>query len=284
LGLYQKFGPERVIDTPISEVAIVGAAIGAALMGMRPVAEVMYMDFLPIPAEQILNHASMMKFMSAGKLKCPVVIRTQYSLGRIHGPQHSQFFPSWFINIPGLVVVAPSTPYDAKGLLKSAIRADDPVLFIECAYLYHRLKGPVPEEEYLIPLGKADVKRKGTDATVIAISRVVHEALAAAEELDKQGISVEVIDPRTLNPIDKGTILESVRKTGRVIIAADDHKTGGVSAEISAMIAEEAIEYLDGPILRVCAPDVHIPFSPELERKYMPDKEKIIDAIRRLVK
>ncbi len=282
-GLLEEFGPERVIDTPISEAAIVGFGIGLAIMGFKPIAEIMYMDFIPIATEQILNHAAKMHFMSGGQLKVPLVIRTQYSLGRVHGSQHSQFFPSWFMNIPGLLVALPSTPYDAKGLLKTAIRLEDPVLFIECCLLYHRLKGPVPEEEYFIPFGKADIKREGEDLTIVAISRMVHEALIAAEKLSKEGISIEVIDPRTLNPFDKETIIKSVKKTGRLIIASDDHKRAGVSSEISAIIAEEAIDYLDAPIVRVCSPDIPIPFSPSLEKKFMRNSEDIILAAKKII-
>ena len=209
-GLYEEFGPERVRDTPISETAIIGAGIGAALMGLRPVVEIMYFDFIPLCLEQIANQAAKMRFMTGGRLKVPLVIRTQYALGRGYGAQHSQFIPAVLINFPGLYVVTPSTPYDAKGLLKAAIRQDNPVVYIECAMLYHTLKGPVPEEDYTIPLGKAEVKRGGEDVTVVAISRTVHEALKAAEELEKKGVSVEVVDPRTLKPLDKEAIISSV--------------------------------------------------------------------------
>jgi len=279
LGLYEEFGSERVIDTPISEAAIVGAGIGAALMGLRPVVEIMYMDFIPLSVEQILNHAAKIHFMSGGQLRVPLTIRTQYSLGRAYGPQHSQFFPSWFMNIPGLFLVLPSTPSDAKGLLKSAIRAENPTVFIECAGLYHKLKGPVPEEEYTIPYGRADVKRVGKDVTVVALARMVHEALAAADELETRKISIEVVDPRTLVPLDKETIIDSVKKTGRVVVASDDVKTGGVCAEISSMITEEAFSYLEAPIKRVTAPDLPVPSSRELEKQYMPNKDDLVNAI-----
>ena len=278
MGLYEEFGPERVIDAPISETAILGAGIGAALMGLRPVVEIMYVDFMPLPSEQILNHAAKAYFMSGGQLRLPLTIRTQYSLGRAYGPQHSQFIPSWFMNIPGLFLALPSTPYDAKGLLKSAIRAENPTVFIECRALYYKLKGRVPEEEYTIPFGKADVKRVGRDVTVIAISRMVHEALIAAGELEKKKISVEVIDPRTLNPLDKKTIIDSVKKTGHVVVASDDTKTGGVCAEISSMINEEGFSHLDAPIKRVAAPDAPVPSSRELEKLYIPNKDDIIKA------
>lgn len=282
-GLLKEFGPKRVLDTPISESAIIGAATGAALMGLRPVAEIMYMDFLQVCMDQIVTQASKMYFMSGGKLKVPVVIRTQYSLGRVHGAQHSQFFPSWFLQAPGLKVVLPSTPYDAKGLLKSAIRDDAPVLFIEAGVLY-RSKGPVPEEEYTVPLGYADVKREGVDVTIVAISRAVHDALAASEELSKQGISAEVIDPRSIQPLDHDAIIKSVKKTGRLVVVEDDIKSGCVGAEIAFIVMEEAFDHLDAPIARVTSPDLSIPFSPPLEKAYMPNPEKIVDAVRSLVK
>jgi len=279
VGLYEEFGPERVVDAPISETAIVGVGIGGALMGLRPVVEIMYVDFLPLPSEQILNHVAKACFMSGGQLRLPLTIRTQYSLGRAYGPQHSQFIPSWFMNIPGIFLALPSTPYDAKGLLKSAIRAENPTVFIECRALYFKIKGPVPEEEYTIPFGKADVKRVGRDVTVVAISRMVHEALAAADELKKRKISVEVVDPRTLNPLDKKTIIDSVKKTGHVVVASDDTKTGGVCAEISSMINEEGFSHLEAPIKRVAAPDAPVPSSRELEKLYIPNKDDIINAI-----
>ena len=281
-GMLDEFGPERVRDTPISEAAIVGAAIGAALMGLRPVAEIMYMDFLPIATEQLVVQAAKMSFTSGGKLRVPIVVRTQYSLGRAHASQHSEFFPVWYMNVPGLKVALPSTPYDAKGMLISAIRDDNPVLFIECGLLY-RNKGLVPEEPYEVPLGSADVKREGEDVTVVAVSRMVVEALKAAEELQKEGISVEVVDPRTLSPLDRKTITDSVKKTGRAVVAADDHKTGGVTAELTATIVEGAFDYLDAPIVRVASPDVPIPFSPPLEKQYMVWSDDIVKAIKEIV-
>jgi pyruvate/2-oxoglutarate/acetoin dehydrogenase E1 component len=281
-GLYDEFGSERLIDTPISEAAIVGVGIGASLMGLRPVTEIMYMDFIHLSVEQIMNHAAKMYFMSGGQYKLPLVIRTQYSLGRAYGPQHSQFFPSWFLNTPGLYIALPSTPYDAKGLLKAAIRANDPTVFIECAGLYYKLKGPIPGEDETVPLGKADVKKEGDDVTVIAISRMVHEALAAADELEKKGLSVEVVDPRTLSPLDKETIIKSVKKTGRVVVAADDCKTGGVSNEIACVIIEEAFNHLKAPIQRLAAADMPAPSSRELEQRYMPTKARVVKAISQI--
>jgi len=281
-GLLKEFGPERVRDTPISEAAIAGAAVGAALAGLRPVAEIMYMDFVTICLDQIATNAAKMRFMSGGKLKVPFVLRTQYSLGRMHGAQHSQFYPSIFFQVPGLEVVLPSTPYDAKGLLKASIRDENPIVFVESGALY-RTKGMVPEEEYVLPLGQCDIKRKGDDVTIVAISRVVGEALAAASKLEEQGVAAEVIDPRTIQPLDLNTIVESVKKTGRLIIASDDVRSGGIGSEIAARVVEEAFDSLDAPILRVASADMPIPFSPSLEQAYMPSAQKIIDAVKRLV-
>ena len=281
-GLLKEFGPERVRDTPISEAAIAGAAVGAALAGLKPVAEIMYMDFVTICLDQIATNAAKMRFMSGGKLKVPFVIRTQYSLGRMHGAQHSQFYPSIFFQVPGLKVVLPSTPYDAKGLLKASIRDDNPVVFVESGALY-RTKGIVPEEEYVLPLGKCDIKRNGDDLTIVAVSRVVGEAMAAAAKLEEQGITAEVIDPRTIQPLDSNTIVESVKKTGRLIVASDDVKSGGIGSEIAAIVVEEAFDSLDAPILRVASADMPIPFSPPLEQAYMANAQKIMEAAKRLI-
>jgi len=281
-GLLDEFGPERVRDTPISEAAIAGAAVGLALAGLKPVAEIMYMDFLPICMDQLATQAAKMRFMSGGQLKVPLVLRTQYSLGRQHGSQHSQFTPAWFLQVPGLKIVLPSNPYDAKGLLKSSIRDPNPVLFVESGLLY-RTKGSVPEEEYLIPLGQADVKRQGDDITIVGISRQVGEALTAAVKLEQTGISAEVIDVRTLQPLDLKTIIESVKKTSRLIIASDDVKTGGVGAEISASVSENAFGYLDAPIARIACPDTPIPFSPPLEQLYIPNADKIYEAAKTIM-
>lgn len=281
-GLIDEFGAERVRDTPISENAIVGAALGSSMLGMKPVAEIMYMDFLNEAADQLLNHVPKIHFMSGGKLKTPLVIRTQYSLGRSTGAQHSQFFPIFYMNTPYIQVAVPSTPYDAKGLLKTAIRGENPTLFIECASLY-RTRGPVPEEEYTVPFGKADIKREGTDATVIAISRLVPVALVAAELLAKEGVSVEVLDPRTLVPLDKEAIVASVKKTGRVITVEDCHKTCGIGAELSAMVMEEAFDYLDAPVVRLASPDVPVPFTPPLQSAFMLNEDDIVKAVKKLV-
>ncbi|MCD6260638.1 MAG: alpha-ketoacid dehydrogenase subunit beta [Thaumarchaeota archaeon] len=281
-GLLEEFGPERVLDTPISEAAIAGTAIGAALMGLRPVAEIMYVDFLTIATDMIITHAAKTRFMSGGQVKLPMVIRSQYSLGRAHGCQHSQFLAACFLQSPGIKVVLPGTPRDAKGLLKSAIRDDDPVLFIESGVLY-RLKGPVPEDEYLIPLGKCDVKREGDDVTIVAVARTVVEALKAADRLAEEGISAEVIDLMTIQPMDYDTIVKSVMKTNRLVIADDSVKTCGISAEVSAYISEFAFDYLDAPIIRVNSPPLPIPFSPQLEKQYMVDADKIVKAVKGLV-
>jgi pyruvate/2-oxoglutarate/acetoin dehydrogenase E1 component len=288
-GLLEEFGPERVRDTPISEVAIVGAAIGAALVGLRPVAEIMFFDFAGIAFDQIVTHASKMRFTSGGQVKLPLVIRTQYSLGRSYGSQHTQFLAASFMQAPGLKIVLPSTPFDAKGLLKSAIRDDDPVLFIESGSLYvnksyHGYRGPVPDEEYLIPLGKADVKREGTDVTVVALSRTVSEAVAAADRLREDGVGVEVVDLRTIQPMDYATVEKSVRKTNRLIVAEDSVKTCGVSAEVAAYIAEYALDALEAPIVRLNSPPMPTPQSASLEREYMVTSDKIVEAVKKLLK
>jgi len=281
-GLLEEFGPERVRDAPLSENAIIGAAMGAAIMGYRPVAEIMYMDFLNECGDQLVNHLPKMHFMTGGKLTAPAVIRTQYSLGRNTGAQHSQFFPSLYMNTPGIMVATPSTPADAKGLLKTAIRGSNPVLFIECAALYGA-KGPVPEEETLVPFGKADIKRAGTDVTIVAVSRLVGEALAAAESLSSDGISAEVIDPRTLVPLDTDSILVSAKKTARLVTAEDSVITCGVGAEVVARVTEEAMDYLEN-VVRIACPDIPAPFSPPLQKAYMPGKEIITQAVRKIIK
>jgi pyruvate dehydrogenase E1 component beta subunit len=238
----------------------------------------MYMDFLPICMDQLSTQAAKMRFMSGGQLNVSMVLRTQYSLGRQHGSQHSQFTPAWFLQVPGLKVVLPSDPNDAKGLLKSAIRDPNPVLFVEGGLLY-RTKGPVPEEEYTTPLGKAAVKRKGDDITIVAVSRMVGESLSAARKLEDRDISAEVIDVRTLQPLDLDAIVDSVKRTSRLVIASDDVKRGGVGAEISASVIETAFDYLDAPIMRVACPDTPIPFSPQLEQLYMPSAESVVKAV-----
>jgi len=279
LSLMNEFGEDRVKDTPISETAICGVAIGAAITGMHPVAEIMYIDFFPIAMGQIVNQLAQISYIYGGQVKVPLVIRTQGGAGVSAGAQHSKSLEAWFTHIPGLKVVMPSTSYDAKGLLKAAIRDPGPVIFIEHKLLYGK-KGSVPKEEYIIELGAADVKRKGTDITLIAISRMVLESLEAAEELEKEGISVEVIDPRTLVPLDTKTLFDSVKKTGRVVIVHEAWKRGGFGAEIVAEIVENCFNFLKSPIKRVAGKEVHIPYSPALEKLAIPNKEEIIQAIK----
>ncbi len=281
-GLAEEFGDERVRDTPISESAIIGAAVGAAITGMRPVAEIMFGDLTALAMDQIANQAAKIRYMFGGQAKCPIVVRTPFGAGVNIAAHHSQSLEAWFMHVPGLYVAAPSTPYDAKGLLKTAIRSDNPVVFCEHKLLYP-LEGEVPEEEYTIPFGVADVKREGKDVTVVATLFMVHKALNAAEELAEEGISVEVVDPRTLTPLDKQAIIKSVKKTGRIVIVTEDCRTAGVSAEIAAVVAEEAIDYLDAPIKRVAEPDTPIPFSPPLEQYVIPDEKAIIKAVKEVV-
>ncbi|RLI18636.1 alpha-ketoacid dehydrogenase subunit beta [Candidatus Bathyarchaeota archaeon] len=281
-GLAEEFGDERVRDTPISESAIIGAAVGAAITGMRPVAEIMFGDLTALAMDQIANQAAKIRYMFGGQAKCPIVVRTPFGAGVNIAAHHSQSLEAWFMHVPGLYVAAPSTPYDAKGLLKTAIRSDNPVVFCEHKLLYP-LEGEVPEEEYTIPFGVADVKREGKDVTVVATLFMVHKALNAAEKLEEEGISVEVVDPRTLTPLDKQAIIKSVKKTGRIVIVTEDCRTAGVSAEIAAVVAEEAIDYLDAPIKRVAEPDTPIPFSPPLEQYVIPDEKAIIKAVKEVV-
>ncbi len=281
-GLAEEFGDARVRDTPISESAIVGAAVGAAITGMRPVAEIMFGDLTALAMDQIANQAAKIRYMFGGQAKCPLVIRTPFGAGVNIASHHSQSLEAWFMHVPGLHVAAPSTPYDAKGLLKSAMRGCDPVFFCEHKLLYP-VEGAVPEDEYTVPFGVADVKREGADVTVIATLYMVHKALESAKKLESEGISVEVVDPRTLNPLDKQTIVKSVKKTGRVVIVSEDCKTAGVSAEIAAVVAEEALDYLDAPVKRVAEPDTPIPFSPPLEQYVIPDENAIIKAVKAVV-
>jgi len=250
-------------------------------MGMRPVAEIMYEDLITIATDQIVNNAAKMRYMFGGQVEVPMVLRTQGGSGRGNGAQHSQSLEAWFAHVPGLVVIMPSTPYDVKGLLKSAIRDDNPVVFIEHKMLY-RAEGLVPDTEYTVPIGKADVKRVGSDVTVIVTSWMVPRVLAAAEALASEGVSVEVIDPRTLRPLDEETILESVRKTGRVLVVHEAVKFGGIGAEIAAMIMEKAFDYLDAPVERLAGVDAPIPYAAVLEQAAVPTEEGIAEAIRRL--
>ncbi len=282
-GLLEKFGPNRVIDTPISEAGFIGAGVGAAAVGLRPVVELMFVDFFGVCMDQIYNQAAKMRYMFGGKIKIPLTIRTTIGGGVSAAAQHSQVLYSIFMHVPGLKVVVPSTPYDAKGLLISAIRDDNPKMFFEHKLLYG-IKGPVPKEPYTIPFGVADVKAEGSDVTVVAVAYMVHEALKAADELRKEGISVEVIDPRTLVPFDKETIFKSVKKTGRLVIVDEDYDRAGFASWVAALVADECFGYLDAPIKRVTTPNVPIPFSPPLEREVLPNAKKIIKAIKEVVK
>lgn len=281
-GLLERFGSDRVLDTPISEAAMAGTAVGAAMLGMRPVVEIMYEDFTLIAMDQLVNNAAKIRYMFDGQFKVPMVLRTQGGSGRGSSAQHSQSLEVWFAHIPGLVVIMPSTPYDAKGLLKSAIRDDNPVIFIEHKMLYST-RGVVPEDEYSLPIGKADVKRQGSDVTVIVTGWMVLRVLTAAKVLESEGISVEVIDPRTLRPLDKEPILESVRKTGRALVVHEAVKFCGIGAEISAIIMDEAFDYLDMPVMRLGAADTPIPYATVLEQQAVPTETNIIETIRGMV-
>ena len=281
-GLAEEFGDERVRDTPISESAIIGTAVGAAITGMRPVAEIMFGDLTALAMDQIANQAAKIRYMFGGQAKCPLVIRTPFGAGVNIASHHSQSLEAWFMHVPGLYVAVPSTPYDAKGLLKTAIRGNNPVFFCEHKLLYP-VEDEVPEEEYTIPFGAADVKREGADVTIFATLYMVHKALNAAKQLEKEEVDAEVVDPRTLTPLDKQAIIRSVKKTGRLVIVSEDCKTAGVSAEIAAMVAEEAVDYLDAPIKRVAEPDTPIPFSPPLEQYVIPDEKAIMKAVKKVV-
>ena len=281
-GLVEEFGHDRIRNTPLAEAAIVGAALGAALVGMRPVAEIMYIDFSPIAMEQIFNQVAKLRYMTGGMIKVPLVMRTQSGGGVAAAAHHSQCWEALYAHIPGLKVVMPSTPYDAKGLLKASIREDNPVIFIEGKKLYGQT-GVVPEEEYLVPLGEAEIRRQGDDITVVAISRMVDRVLKVAEALEKDGISVEVIDPRTIKPLDEATILSSVKKTGRLMVAHEACKTGGFGAEIAAIVSEKAFDHLDAPIKRVAAFDSPIPFNPRLEDYVVPNEHDIWAAALELM-
>lgn len=281
-GLAEEFGDERVRDTPISESAIIGTGVGAAITGMRPVAEIMFGDLTALAMDQIANQAAKICYMFGGQAKCPLVIRTPFGAGVNIASHHSQSLEAWFMHVPGLFVAMPSTPYDAKGLLKTAIRGNNPVFFCEHKLLYPAV-GEVPEEEYTVPFGVADVKREGSDVSVVATSYMVHKALRVAEAFQKEGLNVEVIDLRTLTPLDRQAIVKSVKRTGRIVIVSEDCRTAGVAAEIAAVVAEEALDYLDAPVKRVCEPDTPIPFSPPLEQYVIPDEKRITKAIKEVM-
>ncbi len=284
-GLQEKFGAARVIDAPLAELAIIGVAIGAAAVGLRPVAEIQFADFIHPAFDQIVNEAAKMRYRTNGAWTCPLVIRTPYGGGIHGGLYHSQSIEAFFCHVPGLKVVAPCTPADAKGLLAAAIRDPDPVLFLEHKKLYRSIKGEVLDGDYVLPIGRADVKRAGSDVTALAYGAMLHETLVAAEQLAKENIDVEVIDLRTLQPLDRETILTSVRKTSKVCIIHEDTKTMGLGAELAALISEEAFLDLDAPICRVTGPDLPgIPFNDVGEHAFLPNAEKIADALRVLAK
>ena len=282
-GLVAEFGRERVLDTPLTESAYVGAAAGAAATGLRPVAELMFVDFMGVCFDQIFNQAAKFRYMLGGEPTVPLVIRGPQGSGVRLAAQHSQSLEAWFAHVPGLVVIAPSTPYDAKGLMTAAIRNDNPVIFLEHKLLYLGQDAPVPEESYEIEIGKADVKREGTDVTVVATAVMVERALAAADKLAADGISVEVVDPRTLRPLDVPTIVESVKKTNRCVVVHEAWKTGGIGGEIAARIMEEAFDWLDAPVARVCGRDVPMPYNDKLERAVVPIQDDIMAAVREVL-
>ena len=282
-GFLDRYGERQIIDTPLAETSIVGIAIGMAVNGMRPIAEIQFADFMFPAYDQIVNEAAKFRYRSNGEFSVPMVMRTPYGAGIHGGLYHSQSIEVQLAHIPGLKVVAPSTPYDAKGLLKSSIRDPDPVMFLEHKRTYRLIKGEVPDEDYTLPIGQADIKREGTDITVLTYGLMLHFSLEAAEELAGEGVSVEVIDLRSLLPLDKETILESVKKTSKALIVYEDNLTLGYGAELSAILASEAFEYLDGPVMRVASPDIpSMPFHPAMEFDALPNPAKIADALRQL--
>jgi pyruvate/2-oxoglutarate/acetoin dehydrogenase E1 component len=280
-GLLEKYGADRVVDTPISEALIIGAGVGLAVQGMRPILEMQFMDFISCGFDQIVNTAATLRYRHGGQTACPIVIRGP-SGGGVHGGlYHSQNTEAWFFHVPGLKIVAPATAYDAKGLMKSAIRDDDPVLYFEHKFLYRRIKEDIPQEEYLVPIGKAALRKEGRDVTVITYGSPVHAVVKAARDMAKE-VDIEVIDLRTLLPIDWATVKGSVRKTGKVLIVHEARLTGGIGGEIAARIAQECFEDLDGPVMRLAARDTHTPFAPAMEEYVLPNQEKITEAIRKL--
>jgi pyruvate dehydrogenase E1 component beta subunit len=280
-GLFETFGPERVMDTPISEAAIFGMAVGAAMSGMRPIVEVMFGDFMTLIMDQLVNQAAKVHYMTGGGFSVPLTLVSTIGVGGNLGPQHSQSPHAWVAHVPGLKLAMPSTSYDAKGLFKSSVRDNNPVVFFIDRMIYN-LKGEVPEGEYSVPLGRADIKREGNDVTIIAVSRMVHVALKAAADLDEHGISVEVIDPRSLVPLDIDTIVKSVKKTSRVLILDGGYQRFGITGELAAAIGEKAFDYLDAPILRLGAPDVPIPFSRSLEPLVVPNEQQVVLKVQEM--
>lgn len=281
-GLVKEFGPERVLDSPISEAGITGLSVGAAMTGLRPVVDIMFGDFTALILDQVVNQAAKIHYMSGGKLKVPMVLRTTMGAGRRSAAQHSQSLHAWLSHIPGLKVVIPSTPYDAKGLMKSAIRDENPVAIFEDKMMYRTVKGPVPADDYTVPLGVADVKRQGDDITIVATSSMVHVALEAAAMLKEAGISAEVIDPRTLVPLDKPALIESAKKTGRAMVVDEGYEQYGVTAELASVIADGAFYYLDAPVKRIGAMNVPIPFSPVLEDLTIPNARVVYEMAKSL--
>ena len=281
-GLYEKYGPKRIMDTPISESVIVGSALGSALTGLRPIAEIMFIDFVGVCMDQIANQVAKARYMSGGQLPVPLVIRTQGGGGRGFAAQHSQSLEAWFMHVPGMKVVLPSTPADAKGLMKSAIRDENPVMLIEHKLLFNT-EGEVPNEEYLVPIGKADVKREGSDVSLISYSRMVLRCLEAAEALAGDGTSAEVLDLRSLNPLDMEAILASVAKTNRAVVVYEGYKNAGAGAEVAARLANEGFEYLDAPVKRVAGLDCPIPFNHSLERMVIPETEEIVRHVKKIL-
>jgi len=281
-GLFDRFGDERILDTPISEAAIVGAAVGASMLGMRPIADIMFTDFSTLAMDQIINQAAKARFMSGGKVSVPIVIKMQSGAGRGKAAQHSQSFEAIYSHIPGLKVAMPSTPYDAKGLFKTAIRDNDPVVYMEHGSLYG-IKGQIPEEDYTIPMGVGDIKREGKDISIITYSYMVHKALAAAEILEADGIDAEVVDLRTLKPMDTEIITASVKKTHRVVVLHEACVTGGIGGEIVAKIAENVFDYIDAPIKRVGIPDVPVPYAKSLEDAIVPNEEMLITCVKEVM-
>ena len=281
VGLRERFGPRRVIDAPVSETAIVGVVIGAAFAGMRPIAEVQYIDFLAY-MDPLINHAAKFRYISGGNVRLPIVVRLPNGAKGGNAAPHSQALEAWFMHVPGLRVVMPSTPYDAKGLLKTAIRDDNPVVFIEDKMAYYA-QGEIPEEEYTIPLGQADIKRRGKDVTIVALGYMVSRALRAARQIEKEGVESEVIDPRTLNPLDIKTIVESVKQTGHLVIVHQACRTGGVGAEIATQVTEQSFDYLDAPIRRVAGLDTPVPYCTKLENLVYPNVDDIVKAVRKVL-
>ncbi len=281
-GLLEKYGPERVVNTPISEIGIIGAGVGAALTGQRPIAEIMFIDFTTLAMDQIVNQAAKIRYMTGDSLTVPMVIRTQGGAGKGVAAQHSQSLEAWFYHVPGLKVVMPATSYDVKGLLKTAIRDDNPVVFLEHKMIY-LIKGEVPEEEYTIPFGVADIKREGSDITIVAYSNMLFKSLEAAKELEKEGVSCEIVDPRTLVPLDIDTIVESVKKTGRLVVVTEACKRGSVASDISAKVTEKAFDWLDAPVKIVAGLNTPIPYNSTIEQASIPHTKDIITAVKEII-